>query len=67
MRKVFPGPHTAQMLMSVQEGGALVGSPGNNEWNTELSWKTGGRLHDLPCLWPLFLCHQAQKPSMTSC
>lgn len=27
MGKVFPGPHTAQMLMSVQEGGGARWEP----------------------------------------
>lgn len=73
--KVFPGPHTAQMLMSTLEGRVLTGGPGHNEWNRELSWETGGRLH-LPSSRPLpsiplstgsetfdgFMLHEAHSP-----
>lgn len=75
MSKVFPGPHTAQMLMYTLEGRVLTGGPGHNEWNRELSWETGGRLH-LPSSRPLpsiplstgsetfdgFMLHEAHSP-----
>lgn len=49
-----------------RRAGGSLGGPGNNEWNRELSWETGGHLHSLPCLCLPFLCYRAREPSMVS-